>query len=66
MHQQMALRYTKFDVGTLKQVISHACASRPKDIRKLAEGRSDKAFLVTLEDDRQSPELKYAIPIVCD
>ncbi|KZV86963.1 hypothetical protein EXIGLDRAFT_840339 [Exidia glandulosa HHB12029] len=49
--RQLALRYQRFDVDALKQVVLDCTgADAVMDIRKLAEGRCNKAFLVQLKN----------------
>ncbi|KZV92571.1 hypothetical protein EXIGLDRAFT_710167 [Exidia glandulosa HHB12029] len=51
--RQLALRYQWFDVDALKQVVLDCTgADAVLDIRKLAEGRCNKAFLVQLNNSR--------------
>lgn len=58
--RQLALRYQWFDVDALKQVVLDCTgADAVLDIQKLAEGRSNKVFLVQLKN---SPSVIARIP----
>jgi hypothetical protein len=50
--EQMAQRYTKFDVGALHRVIFNVCGS-PVVAMEKKEGLFNKSFMITLADGQQ-------------
>lgn len=49
----MAQRHIKFDMNQLCQVAGNAVGKKCVDVEKFADGMYNKAFLLTMHDDKQ-------------